>query len=238
MRLNQYLAKTTPLSRRAADQAIAKGEVTINGKVVSALGTQVQSRRDRVAWRGERLFLTPEYEYHIFYKPKQTMVTKSDPQGRATIWQRLPQRAQVLNAVGRLDYDTEGLLLLTDDGELLYRLTHPRFAVAKVYEVKVQGQITPAALVRLQAGLDTADERLEAVAIQRRHDTARNSWLRMTLHSGKYRQVRRMCEQVGYPVLKLKRIVFGPLHLRDLPPGRSRRLAPAEVRALRRSVTP
>ncbi len=234
MRLQKFLAQTTSLSRRAAERAIAAGEVNVNGTLVTKMGVEVDPRHHKVFWRGK--LLRPRSEQHadwvLLYKPKQVMVTKSDPQGRKTIWEIVPRKFSGLNAVGRLDYDSEGLLLLTGDGEAIHKLTHPSFHVEKVYLVKVQGQPDERALGRLLKGLNDLGEHLAATDVAIRDRTAQNTWLEMVLHSGKYRQIRRMCEQLGFPVLKLKRVRFGAISIGSLRAGAHRTLSPREVRQL------
>lgn len=234
MRLHKFIAQVTALSRRAAERVIAAGEVQVNGTVVTRMGVEIDPRRHKVFWRGKRVMPRDEGRatWVMLYKPKQSIVSKSDPQGRRTIWQLLPAKWAHLDPVGRLDYDSEGLLLLTNDGEAIHRLTHPRFGVEKVYLVKVQHRPTERDLSRLLAGLQDAGERLHASAIRLRDRTARNTWLEMVLTSGKYREIRRMCERLGFPVLKLKRVRFGSVTIGALRPGAHRTLAPREVRQL------
>lgn len=248
MRLHKYIAQCSNLSRRAAEKAIASGEVTVNGVTVTSMGQTIVQGKDKVALLGRNLSVGVQRHYLMFYKPKRTVVTKSDPQGRSTIWDRIPQKHSRLNTVGRLDYDSEGLLLLTDDGDLLNGLTHPSHAVAKKYQVKVKGQLTPAAFDRLIEGMIEAGERLEAKSVRRlatkptarsvksKGDETKHMWLEIILHSGKYRQIRRMCELVGHPVLKLKRVAVGPVQLGDLKPGKTRNLSSTELKSLQALV--
>jgi 23S rRNA pseudouridine2605 synthase len=233
MRLHKFLAQASALSRRSAEQAIAEGRVSVNRQRVTAMGVVIDPDQDLVCLDGTRVGRSRDHHYLVLYKPKQSIVTKSDPQGRRTIWSLLPQKAQRLNAVGRLDFESEGLLLLTDDGDLHHQLTHPTFGVAKEYLVKVRGTPAPAIVTQLCTGLEDAGETLKAEAVKIIDKTERNTWLRMTLHSGRYRQIRRMCEQLHHPVLKLKRVAFGPIRLGTLRSGRTRRLTPRELARLR-----
>ncbi|MBI2343220.1 MAG: rRNA pseudouridine synthase [Deltaproteobacteria bacterium] len=232
IRLHKHLAQSTPLSLRAAERAIAAGEVTVDGARVTAMGVTVDPARQTICYRGIPTTRAKGHCYLAFYKPKQTIVSKRDPQGRKTVWSCLPPRWQRVNAVGRLDYDSEGLLLLTNDGVLHQRLSHPRFGVAKVYLVKVHGHPTQRVLQQFVAGCVDAGETLKAVSVERGATTERHAWIRIVLHSGRYRHIRRMCEQLGHPVLKLKRIAYGPITLGRLRAGQSRKLTPYEVRTL------
>lgn len=241
MRLQKFLAQVTALSRRAAERAIAAGEVQVDGTVITRMGVDVDPRRHKVCWQG-KLLRAPradaQAEWVALYKPKQTIVSKSDPQKRKTIWQLLPDKWARLDPVGRLDYDSEGLLLLTNDGDAIHRLTHPKFGVEKVYLVKVQRRPGERELERLLKGLKDAGELLQATAIRIRERTACNTWLEMVLKSGKYREIRRMCEQLGFPVLKLKRVRFGSILLGDLTAGKHRKLTPREVRRVTMCTPP
>lgn len=236
MRLHKFIAQASRLSRRAAERAIAAGEVRVNGVTVTTMGITVTPGQDRVEWQGLLLYAGRERQYLAYYKPKQTVVTKADPQRRRTIWDTLPPRCGALNAVGRLDYDSEGLLLLTNDGDLHACLTHPRYGVAKTYHVKVQGMMSEADRTSLVSGLRMEGERLAADTVRALGNTGKNMWLEMTLHGGRYRQIRRMCELIGHSVLKLKRVSIGPVHLRTLRPGKTRSLRPMELEALQKLV--
>lgn len=236
IRVNKFLAQTTPLSRRAADRAVAAGEVAVNGRVVKALGTTIDAFADRVTWHGAPVRVpraTGPHRYLAYYKPRNTLVTKVDPQGRATIWDRLARYRDHCNAAGRLDYESEGLLVITNDGALLARLTHPRFGVAKQYHVKVAGSPEAVALERLRRGMRVHGVLYQPVTISPLRSTAGNMWLALTLTEGRYREIRTLCAAIGHPVLKLKRIAVGPIHLGALRPGQVRRLMPREVDALR-----
>lgn len=179
---------------------------------------------------------TSRFTYLALYKPRHMLVTKADPRGRATIWEKLARYRDHCNAVGRLDFESEGLLLITDDGALLHRLTHPRYAVRKRYHVKVQGLPTTAILAKLAKGMTVAGVTYQPIPVQRLRHTEHNAWLEFTLHEGKYREIRTLCETVGHPVLKLKRIAVGPIQLGALRPGSVRKLRPREIAALRQLV--
>jgi pseudouridine synthase len=169
----------------------------------------------------------------MLHKPAGYITAVSDPEGRPVVLALLPKAGLPrLFPVGRLDWDTEGLLLLTNDGRLANLLTHPRHEVAKVYHAKVKGRPTPDTLRRLLQGVMCDGERLSATAVSVLRTTRENAWVMVSVRQGRYRQVRRMCEAIGHPVLKLVRVALGPLALGPLPRGRWRPLLPAEVRAL------
>ncbi|MBI2346326.1 MAG: rRNA pseudouridine synthase [Deltaproteobacteria bacterium] len=234
VRLNTFLARATALSRRAADRAIAAGEVEVNGRRVDALGLKVDPKCDRVLWHGKQVMPTREKICLAFYKPRHVVVTKSDPQGRPTIWRWLEPYAAECNAAGRLDYESEGLLLITNDGMLIERLTHPRFGVAKRYHVKVDGIPDDAKLARLTRGARVAGVIYQPVDIRRLRSTEENGWLEMTLTEGKYREIRALCAAIGHLVLKLRRVAVGPIKLGTLRPGQARKLRSNEIAELNR----
>jgi pseudouridine synthase len=175
--------------------------------------------------------------YVMVHKPPGVMTTLSDPQGRPVILDLLPRRGLPrLFPVGRLDYQTEGLLLLTNDGALAHALMHPSFGVKREYRAKVRGIPTPAELARLQSGVSSMGERLRAEDARLSTSGAGSSWLKLTVREGRYHAVRRMCDSIGHPVVKLKRVRFGPVALGKLPKGAWRRLSAREVASLRRAA--
>lgn len=231
IRLNRFLARAGIASRRHADDAIAAGRVSINGKVVSQLGTLV-SDGDRIEVDGVPVQQPATRTYLLLNKPLSVVTTMDDPQGRRSIAEFVAGRPGVF-PVGRLDYDTGGALLLTDDGELAHRLTHPRYGVEKTYRVETSGAISVPELAKLRDGIvlsdgPTAAAQVRLVRIRRGH-----SVVDLTIHEGRNRQVRRMFEALGHRVLTLTRVRFGPLHLGELAPGGMRELAPTEIAALR-----
>lgn len=232
MRLQKFLAHAGVASRRAAEELILRGKVRVNGKVVRELGTVVSSE-DRVDVSGAPVQVHDEPAYLVMHKPANVMTTMRDPQGRRTVAELLPKGVPRIVPVGRLDYDTSGVLLFTNDGELANVLTHPRFGVEKTYRVVVKGRLMPDEIGRLQSGVlleefRAAGARVKVVAVRRD-----NSVLDITIHEGKNRQVRRMFEAVGHPVLALARLRFGPVKLGDLPPGQTRPLTEKELASLR-----
>jgi pseudouridine synthase len=226
VRLNAYLARAGVASRRKADELIKAGRVTVNGEP-GQLNTFVESR-DVVAVDGRRVDKQP-LTYLLLNKPAGTVTTARDPQGRRTVVELVPREPRVV-PVGRLDADTTGALLLTNDGELAHRLAHPRYGVEKTYVVDVEGEPDDGALRRLESGVELDDGRT-APARTRRLTKSR---LELTIHEGRNRQVKRMLEAVGHPVHRLHRSGYAGLTVEGLEPGAWRELEPPEVERLRR----
>ncbi len=226
MRLNAWLARAGVASRRKADELIKAGRVTVNGEP-GQLNTFVSSR-DRVALDGRPL-TRQRLAYVLLWKPRGAVTTASDPQGRRTVVDLVEHPARVV-PVGRLDVDTTGALLLTNDGDLAHRLAHPRYGVEKVYEAEVEGAPTDGTLRRLAEGVELEDGPTAPAGVRRLGP----SRLELTLHEGRNRQVRRMCEAVGHPVRHLHRSRYAGLDLAGLEPGRWRELEPDGGRAARR----
>ena len=204
----------------------------MNGAVVRTIGTRVRPGVDQILLDGVRL--RPEAPVTVMlHKPAGYITAVSDPEGRPVVVSLLPKTGLPrLFPIGRLDWDTEGLLLLTNDGDLANLLTHPRHEVAKVYHAKVKGRPAPEVLRRLLHGVVSDGERLSATAVSVLRTTRENAWVMVSVRQGRYRQVRRMCEAIGHPALKLVRVALGPLALGPLPRGQWRTLLPAELRAL------
>lgn len=234
-RLQKVIAQAGVCSRREAEALILEGRVRVNGVVVDRLGVRVDPGRDRVEVDGKLLLLEPK-AYIVLHKPKGVITSVRDPRGRRTVLDLLPRTGLRLYPVGRLDFDTSGLLLLTNDGELAFRLTHPSFGVEKVYVADVKGRITAEAIRRLERGV-LLDDGLTAPAKVRLLWRGKGaSRIEIAIHEGRNRQVRRMAEAVGFPVIELVRVRFGPLTLGALKPGQHRSLRPGEVRELRACV--
>ncbi len=229
MRLNAYLARAGVASRRGADELIKAGRVTVNGEP-GQLNTFVQSR-DRVAVDGEPVALQ-RLTYVLLHKPAGVVTTARDPQGRPTVVDLVPREPRVV-PVGRLDADTTGALLLTNDGQLAHRLAHPRYGVEKTYVAEVEGEPTDATLRALAAGVDLDDGRTAPARVRR----LAPSEIELVIHEGRNRQVRRMLDAVGHPVIRLHRSAYAGLTLDGLEPGAWRELEPAEVEALEDLVT-
>lgn len=235
MRLAKYLSRAGVASRRASERLIAAGRVTVNGATVDDPARAVGGE-DRVALDGEPVGPGPEERVvYAVNKPAGVVSTASDTHGRPTVVGLLDAGGRRLYPVGRLDADSTGLILLTDDGDLANRLTHPRFEVPKRYRVQVAGG-TPAepALAALRAGPELED----GPTAPARVEVAGDGILEITIHEGRKRQVRRMCEAVGHPVQELCRVAFGPLELGGLEPGASRRLDGEELARLRSAPRP
>jgi 23S rRNA pseudouridine2605 synthase len=245
VRLQKIIAASGLASRRAAEEWIREGRVRVNGKL-AAIGDRADPEADSIKVDDRRI--RPETgprTYILLNKPKGFVTTVSDPVGRDTVLQLLPGRLRRgVKPVGRLDVQTEGLLLLTDDGELARLITHPSTGCPKEYMVKVSGEPAPSRLEKLARGILLEGERTRPCDIKRVSGTPRqggeegNTWLRVTLREGRTRQIRRMFAAIGHPVSKLKRVAIGPVRDPDLPPGAYRRLAPAEVEALKRLGKP
>ncbi|MBQ3277985.1 MAG: rRNA pseudouridine synthase [Clostridia bacterium] len=233
IRLQKYMALCGVSSRRAAEKMIAEGRVSVNGDVVTEMGTKVDEYADEVRVDGE--VITPEAEKHYlaYNKPVGEVTTVSDPEGRATVMDRFEGYPVRLFPVGRLDYDSDGLLLLTNDGELMNRLLHPSREIDKAYLAKVSNNLTEEDLVRLARGVIVNGKMTSPAKVRLiRRDTFSTTIL-VTIHEGRNRQVRKMVEAVGHQVVSLRRVGFGPILLGDLPSGCWRRLTDEEVRKLK-----
>ncbi len=233
MRLQKYLALCGVASRRTSEKLIADGHVMVNGKKVTEMGIQIDESHDRVAVDGKTVHLETEKHYLAYNKPIGEVTTASDPEGRDTVMDKFRDYPVRLYPVGRLDFDSEGLILLTNDGDMMQHLLHPSHEVPKKYLCKVSNKVTEEELRQLRQGVDL-DGRLTSPANVRlvRYE-AFDTIVLVTIHEGRNHQVRRMFEAIGHQVVQLKRIGFGPILLEDLPRGTWRRLSPAEVRALK-----
>ena len=234
-RLQKLLARAGVASRRAAEALIREGRVTVNGAVVSELGSKADPLTDDVRVDGERLH-GERRRVLVFHKPPQVVTTLSDPDGRPTVRDFLPQTMERVFPVGRLDFQSSGLLLLTNDGDLAARLLHPRYRIPRSYRVKVSGHPNEAALVRLRRGVRLDDGVTGPAQVDVESKLPNKTWLRITIREGRNREIRRMCEAVGHLVDKLVRLRFGPIDLGRLPPGRWREVRPDEEEALREAV--
>lgn len=233
IRLQKVIAASGLASRRKAEEWIAQGRVMINGKIVRELGTRIDPERDHVKVDGKHIKGIEPYAYLLLNKPKGVVSTLNDPEGRPTIEHLLHGVTLRLFPVGRLDFDTEGLLLLTNHGELAQALLHPRYHVAKVYLAKVKGVLNDEEISRLARGVALEDGMTAPALVKKVRKAEENSWLEVTIYEGRKHQIKRMLDVVGHPVLKLKRIKFGPLALGDLLPGEFRYLTDREANTLR-----
>jgi 23S rRNA pseudouridine2605 synthase len=230
-RLQKVLARSGLASRRACEELIADGRVAVNGEV-AILGRRVDAATDVIEVDGALVPTAPGLVHYLLNKPLGVVTTAADTHGRPTVVQLVPDEPRV-HPVGRLDADTEGLLVLTNDGELTHRLTHPSFGVEKEYLASVDGDPSPASLRRLREGVDLEDGPTAPARVARLEAGV----LRITIHEGRNRQVRRMCEAIGHPVVRLVRSRIGPITDRRLKPGEWRALTPTEVRALAASAS-
>jgi pseudouridine synthase len=235
IRLQKILSAAGVASRRASEQLILEGRVMVNGEVVRELGSKADPAKDAIKVDGRRIKADIRHRYIVLYKPKGYVTTRSDPEGRRTVMDLIGAGAYIY-PVGRLDYDSEGLLLMMTDGDLAARLMHPRHEVPKVYEVIVMGTPDPKALEKLRKGV-YIDGRRTSPAEVRTGSTVKSArpttLLTITLHEGRNRQIRKMCSAVGLPVRDLRRIGMGPIGLGRLKPGQWRDLTPGEVEDLR-----
>ena len=216
---------------------ILEGRVRVNGQVASKLGTKVAPGLDVITCDGTPVAPSEEHVYLLLHKPAGVITSLSDPRGRPIIPDLLPRRGLPrLFPVGRLDFWTEGLLLLTNDGALAHALMHPSFEVEREYLAKVRGRPTPARLHRLRGGVVLDGDRLRADEVAILTPGVNSTWLRIVVREGQYHEIRRLCEAIGHPVLKLKRVRLGPIVLGRLPQGAWRRLSSREVADLRRLV--
>jgi pseudouridine synthase len=235
-RLQKVIAHAGIASRREAERLIVLGQVAVNGTVVTKLGTKVDPARDIITLNGSVVTIVPEKIYVVLNKPAGYVSTLKDPQKRPVVMDLLDRVGSRVYPVGRLDYDAEGLLLLTNDGELAHRLQHPSYRICRTYEVKVKGSPPNRKLSLLRKGVQLEDGMTLPAKAAFLKKTLKNSWITVTLYEGRNRQVKRMCAAIEHQVLKLKRIRFGSLYLDDLPQGRYRKLTKAEVKGLYRLV--
>jgi 23S rRNA pseudouridine2605 synthase len=234
MRLQRYLAASGVASRRRSEELITAGLVKVNGKVVRELGTSVADG-DVVMFQGRVVAPALEPAYIVMYKPLGVMTTMSDPEGRRTIADVLKNSGTTRRVVpvGRLDYDTDGVLLLTDDGALAHILTHPKYGVEKTYRVALRGRMTPSHVAAIQQGIKLDDGRAQPAQVRVVAARRDQSNVDITIHEGRNRQVRRMFEELGHTVLGLTRLRFGPIGLGDMTPGEVRDVTARELSALR-----
>ncbi|MBD9699901.1 rRNA pseudouridine synthase [Flavimobilis sp. GY10621] len=236
VRLQKVLADAGLGSRRACERLIEEGRVEVDGQIVMELGVRIDPARQSVHVDGLRLELDAAKVTIVFNKPKHVVSSMDDPEGRRSLAEFFANRSERLFHVGRLDYDSEGLLLLTNDGELANRLTHPRYGVDKTYVVEVQGRVTPKVGEQLVHGVDLDDGFARIDRFQILDVTPQASLVEVVLHEGRNRIVRRMFDAVGHPVVRLVRTQMGPIRLADLPPGRHRVLGQVELGTLMKSV--
>ncbi len=243
MRLNKFLAHAGIASRRAADKLIAAGRVRVNGQVVREMGVQIDPARDQVAVDGKPVTTAQSQRlYLLLNKPAGVITSRKDPEGRKTILDLIPKKYHHLHPVGRLDFQSEGLVLLTDDGDLTQRLTHPSFRHEKEYWVQVDGPVPNVVIYKFRKGVELEDgmararvRRLSKIPAEQRFwikDDPKRTWLVFILHEGRNRQIRRMCEAMDLRVRRLVRIRIESIHLGDLKPGQWRPASSRQIRAI------
>jgi pseudouridine synthase len=233
LRLNKILAQAGLSSRRGADRLIADGHVSVNGVVTRDLATVADPEVDIVALRGTPLPRAERKRYLLLHKPGGYVTTVSDPRGRPTVADLVRDIDARLYPVGRLDWDVEGALLMTNDGDLTHRLLHPRYGLPRVYEAEVRGTVRTGDLPRWRRGVTLEDGPAAPTAVELLHGGGATTVLRLTFTEGRKHEVKRYCEALGHPVHRLRRVAFGPIELADLPRGAHRALTPRELSALR-----
>jgi pseudouridine synthase len=231
-RLQKILSQAGVASRRASEQLMRDGRVTVNGETVRQLGTKADPARDDIRVDGRRVKVGARRLYLLVNKPRGYVSTRSDPQRRPTVLDLLRGVHEYVYPVGRLDFESEGLIILTNDGELAARLTHPRYGVPRVYDARVLGTPDERDVARLQKGVVIDGKKTEPADVR----VLGPGHLRVTIREGRNRQVRKMCDAIGHPVDRLTRVAIGPISDSRLKPGRWRELSEAEVRRLRAST--
>ena len=243
-RLQKILSAAGVASRRTAETLIAQGRVTVNGQTVTQLGTKADPQADDIRVDGRRVKGAQRRRYILLYKPRGYITTRSDPEHRPTVIELLTKGGvgDYVYPVGRLDYDSEGLLLLTSDGDLASQLTHPRHGIDREYEVRVKGVPDAHDLDRLSRGISLEGQRTAPARVELRKvieaQSGEQAILSFVIHEGRNRQVRNMCDAIGHPVARLRRVRIGPLTDEHIRPGEFRDLTPQEVAQLRRAAQP
>lgn len=233
-KLHTFLAHAGIASRRKSELLIAEGKVKVNGKVVKDVAERVFPAKDKVEVSGKLIAEQPAFVYYLLHKPAGYVSTVSDPDGKPTVMSLVPKTTRMY-PVGRLDLESEGLILITNNGELAQKLTHPRYEIKKTYHVLVRTSPSNTALNTLRNGVRLTDGVTRPAEVELfKHDHG-NTWIKVTIHEGKHRQVRRMCAQVGLQVLRLVRLTMGPVELGELPIGKWRLLTAEEEQALLRT---
>src|SRR5437016_10431205 len=241
-RLQKIIAHAGVASRREAESMIRDGRVTVNGRVVTELGSKADADRDHVKVDGKLITRAEPHRYILLYKPKEVMTTVEDPEGRRTVIDLIRGVRERIYPVGRLDFHSEGLILLTNDGDLAFKVSHPRHGSVKTYHVKVRGVPEERLVDKLQRGITIDGKRTLPCEIDRLRTTARNdegnSWFAVKLREGRTQQIRKMFQAVGHPVAKLKRVAIGPISDPKLSAGEWRELSKQEVKLLATVMEP
>ncbi|MDR2578604.1 MAG: rRNA pseudouridine synthase [Chitinispirillales bacterium] len=236
LRINRYLAQCGLGSRRKCDELVQSGHIYVNGQKITELGVKVNPAVDRVEYKGKNLRPIRKLEYYAYFKPREVVVTASDPEGRLTVYEALRRDgldAGLLKYVGRLDYLSEGLLLMTNDGDLIHALTHPRFRIKKIYLVRTGRPLDKKDISKLLDGVESNGQILRAFSVDSADVKKDQEWYEIALLEGKNRQIRRMIEGIGHEVRRLRRVAFGSVKLDDMKTGEYRELTPRELGGLR-----
>ncbi len=236
IRLNKFLSQAGVASRREADRMIEEGRVAVNGEVIQAMGHKIDEEKDRVEVDGIKVKPEKKHYYVMLNKPPGYLVSLKDSFGRPTVKDLLPTLKGRVFPVGRLDFNSEGLLLLTNDGELAFRLTHPRFEIKKVYRVRIKGTPESSDLRRLERGIILDDKKTAPARIKLLSSSSRESFLRVEIHEGRKREIRRLFDVIGHRVMDLQRMKFGSLSLGKLRKGKWRYLTRDEISRLKSQV--
>ncbi len=235
MRINKFMATCGVASRRKCDELIEKGRVKVNANVCKKLGMQINPEQDLVTVDDCPIRLTNNFVYYMLNKPCNVVTTVSDPNGRPTVMDYMPQGKNRIFPIGRLDYNTSGLLLFTNDGDVAQKLLHPSFEFGKTYVVDIKGNILDAEIKKLQNGVDIGDFVTSPAKVEILKTTPTTTTLKIVIHEGKNRQVRRMFDAVGHKVQKLQRVAVGKIKLGDLPLGKYRELTKEEIAYIKSS---
>lgn len=234
IRLNKFLSQAGVASRREADKLISEGRIGVNNEIVQTLGAKIDDEKDVITIDGKRIKPKEEFQYLILYKPSGYLVTLKDPLQRPTILDLIPNLKSRVFPVGRLDFDSEGLLLLTSDGELANRLMHPRYRIKKVYVVNVKSIPERSRLQTLEKGVRIDGKKTAPAKVRLLKAGSKSALVRIELTEGRKREVRRMFEAIGHPVRELKRVQFAELNLKNLKRGQWRHLTPTEITKLKK----
>jgi len=242
-RLQKIIAHAGFASRREAEVMIREGRVTVNGRVVTELGTRANAARDHIKVDGKLITRAEPHRYILLYKPREVMTTVEDPQGRKTVIDLVRGIRERIYPVGRLDFHSEGLIVLTNDGDLAFKVSHPRHGSVKTYHVKVRGVPEERTIDRLQRGITLDGKRTLPCEIQQMKTTGRgldagNSWYEVKLREGRTQQIRKMFQALGHPVTKLRRVAIGPISDPKLTPGEWREMTKQEVKLLSTHMEP
>lgn len=242
-RLQKIIAHAGFASRREAEAMIREGRVTVNGRVVTELGSRAYAGRDHIKVDGKLITRAEPHRYILLYKPREVMTTVEDPQGRKTVIDLVRGIRERIYPVGRLDFHSEGLIVLTNDGDLAFKVSHPRHGSVKTYHVKVRGVPEPRLVEKLQRGITIDGKRTLPCGIEQMKTTGRNgdevnSWYEVKLREGRTQQIRKMFKAVGHPVTKLRRVAIGPISDPKLTPGDWRELTKQEVKLLSTHMEP